>query len=83
MINLFWLSHKFPKSVRLHSNLSLNVPGSQKVTLTFDLRLKCQRESCREQKDNFRGFLIWSLQPIETTQIIQMSFQNVPDIPEI
>jgi len=59
------LPQKFPKSVRSYSNLSLNVPGSQKVTLTFDLRLR-NSKVIEEKKTSSEGFWILALRPIET-----------------
>jgi len=45
---------KFPKSVSLYSNLSLEIPVSQKVTLTYDL--SANGKFVEEKKKNSEVF---------------------------
>jgi len=59
-LNLLAVIKNFLKPCARTQILILNVPGSQKVTLTFDLRLWRS-----EQNDKFRGFYILTLRPIQ------------------
>jgi len=52
----FRQSQTFPKSVRSNSNLSLNVPGSQKVTLIFDQVLGVYCKIVEEKKTSSEDF---------------------------
>jgi len=69
---MFWLSQKFLKSVRSYSNLSLNVLGSHKVTLTFDLRLRSKVVEEKKTSSEVFGF------DSTTNRIVAITFPKCP-----